>query len=64
MVPKKDVSIQCSLLSAPPLSLLGKHDCQPHMESLTDMEMDEVTTEVDDSDTDYMSDSDDTVTER
>lgn len=64
MVPKKDVSIQCSLLFAPPLSLLGKRDCQSHMKSLTDMEMDEVTTEVDDSDADYMTDSDNTVIER
>ena len=56
-VPKKDVSIQCSLLPAPPLSLLGKRDCQPHVESLTDMDTDVVTTEVDDSDTDYMTDS-------
>ena len=64
VVTKKNVSIQCSLLFAPPLSLLGKHDCLPHMESLNDMEMDEVTTVVDDSDTDYMTDSDDIVQKR
>ena len=55
--PKKDVSIQCSLLPAPPLSLIENHDFQPEVESLTDVETDEVTTEVDESDTDYMTDS-------
>ena len=57
VAPKKDVSTQCSLLPAPPLSLIGKHDFQPEVENLTDVETDEVSTEVDGSDTDYMTDS-------
>ena len=56
---KKDTSIQCSLLPAPPLSLDGTLDSRPEVD--TDLEMDEVTTQLEDSDTDYMTDAADTI---
>ena len=56
---KKDISIQCSLLPAPPLSFDVTLNSRPEVD--TDLEIDEVTTELEDSDTDYMTDKADTI---
>lgn len=58
-----DAFVQCSLLPAPPLSFHGIPDHHFEGEGNADMEIDEVATESDDSnsDTDYMSDSNDMV---
>ena len=62
---KKDISVQCSLLPAPPLSFGRTFDSSPEVD--TDLETDEIMTEVEDSDTevegsdtDYMTDVADT----
>ena len=57
---KKDISIQCSLLPAPPLSFDGTLNSRPEVgtqlnsrpEVDTDLEMGEITTELQDSDSD------------
>ena len=54
MEPKKGVPVQCSLLPAPSLSFGCTLGSKPEAENLTDLNTDEVTTEADDSDTDYM----------
>ena len=56
---KKDTAIQCSLLPAPQLLFDGTLDARPEVN--TDLEMDEVTTLLEDSDTDYMTDATDTI---
>ena len=56
---KKDTSIQCSLLTAPPLLFDGTLNSRPEVD--TDLEMDEVTTQLEESDTDYMTDTADTI---
>ncbi len=63
-VPKRDVSVQCSLLPAPPLSYqrTGPVSSMSEVNSLTDLDTeDEVLTEVEDSDTDYNTDVADNV---
>ena len=58
-MPKKDISIQCSLLPAPPLLFSGRLDARPEVD--TDSETDEVSAEVENSDIDYVTDIVDTV---
>ena len=55
IVLKKDIFIQCSLLSAPPLLFSGRLDARPEVD--TDSETDEVLAEVEDSDTEYVTDT-------
>lgn len=62
IVPKKDISIQCSLLPAPRLVFNEALSSMPDLVDSGDLEReDEDTTEVEDSDTDYMTDVTDTV---
>ena len=56
---KKDISTQSSLLPAPLLSFDVTLNFNPEVD--TDLEMDEVTTELEDKDPDYMTDEADTV---
>ena len=48
VVLRKDISVQCSLLPAPPLSFGRTLDSRPEVD--TDSETDEIMTEIDESD--------------
>lgn len=51
----KDISVQCSLLPAPPLCFGQK--LEPEVDTFSDLDTDATTEEVDDSDTEYMNDT-------
>lgn len=61
MIASKDASVQCSILPAPPLSFHGTPNCRLEREIIADLDINEATTESDDSSsgTDYMPDSND-----